>query len=718
MALTEPLLIEEQDPARAPGPRPRGRFWRALDRVPFSVGRAGLIVVGLLLVLPSLTTGLVLDDLVQQRQLQMGGVDGTVGTDGRPRQRPTSELFNFASGVPAENHRLVDAGDLLPWWSEPELRVRFFRPLSAATHLLDARLWPRSPRLMHLHSLIDYGLLLLLVSQLYARLWGRGKLALLALSLYVLDDAHGATLSWLANRNAILTTLFGVACLLAHHRWRTEAWHRGARFGPVVALLLPPALLAVGFLAGEAALATIGYLVAYALFLDPAPPLRRALSLFPTLLIAAAWQVGYRALGFGVRHSGVYSDPAHAPLAFARSVVGRGVALVGSELGGASADLLAWGTPLCVIVLLASSAVVCVCVAAAARPVLRARRLARFWGTGALLAVLPVCASIPGDRLLLFVSVGMMGFVAELLAWYQPAWRRRTVLPPGHARRLVVASRAIVGGLTLRRIVLALLLLPWRTHSMDILAIAGDDAEAAIDRFGREADTVIFVAVPASPAVSYLSARFSLNHRTIPAHIRWLAENRDPVRVTRTGPATLRVAPASGFLASADERLYRDDSRPFQVGDTIRLSELTVTIASLTEDRRPASVDFAFDGPLEQPGRLWLTWRSDRFERFPLPALGGSVMLPATDLAASARHNLGRKPLSQPSAYRGPLRPADPSGQLFLGTGDFREDPSPPPWHIFPHEDDRPYLRAARRTPSAADAPHQSAAFSLANRGG
>lgn len=40
------------------------------------------------------------------------------------------------------------------------------------------------------------------------------------------------------------------------------------------------------------------------------------------------------------------------------------------------------------------------------RPILRARPEARFFATGMLVAVIPICATVPHDRLLLYVGFG------------------------------------------------------------------------------------------------------------------------------------------------------------------------------------------------------------------------------------------------------------------------------------------------------------------------
>jgi hypothetical protein len=104
--------------------------------------------------------------------------------------------------------------------------------------------------------------LLLAAAALYRRLLAPSWLATFALCLYAIDDTHGATISWIANRNALIATLFGLLAILAHDRYRRDRPTR-------VYAALGPCLLLIGMLAGKAALATCAYLFSYALFLDP-----------------------------------------------------------------------------------------------------------------------------------------------------------------------------------------------------------------------------------------------------------------------------------------------------------------------------------------------------------------------------------------------------------------------------------------------------------------
>ena len=195
----------------------------------------GLALFALLLVSPSLVCGLVLDDHVLQ--LLARADTGIAGLHGDP-----FSLFRFTTGRPEDNQALMDQGALLPWWSDPHHLNAFFRPLSSLTHVLDFKLWPERAWLMHAHSLLWFFALLLALAHVYKRLhespawpvpvpvptsWAL-PLPVLALALFALDDAHGMTVAWVANRNALISATLALPALAAHHRWLAFGYKPGA----------------------------------------------------------------------------------------------------------------------------------------------------------------------------------------------------------------------------------------------------------------------------------------------------------------------------------------------------------------------------------------------------------------------------------------------------------------------------------------------------------
>ena len=115
--------------------------------------RAGQLVVllSVLAVASSLGAGVAADD--HFHQLVLGDDPRWAAT-----REPWYELFTFFDGDPDRSGHYVDVG-MTVWWARPDLVAAFFRPVAAATHLVDARLWPTTPWLMHLHSIAWYAAL-------------------------------------------------------------------------------------------------------------------------------------------------------------------------------------------------------------------------------------------------------------------------------------------------------------------------------------------------------------------------------------------------------------------------------------------------------------------------------------------------------------------------------------------------------------------------------
>tara|TARA_Y100000588_G_scaffold194978_2_gene209093 strand:+ start:10956 stop:12272 length:1317 start_codon:yes stop_codon:yes gene_type:complete len=207
--------------------------------------------IAILLNLPSLGGGWQLDDLTHRAQfLEVGPM-----TDSSDM---TNRMFDFLRGDAEEIRAWKDLG-VLPWWGNDALKLAFWRPLSSFTHVVDYTLWPHSGPAMHAHSLLWLGATVTMVGILYRRML-TGSIVGLAVLLYALDDAHGISAGWLANRNAVVAATFGFASLIAHDRWRREAWGPGIVVGPIAFL--------ASLLGGESGTGIAAFLFAHALFLD------------------------------------------------------------------------------------------------------------------------------------------------------------------------------------------------------------------------------------------------------------------------------------------------------------------------------------------------------------------------------------------------------------------------------------------------------------------
>src|SRR4051812_41191815 len=166
--------------------------------------------LAMLLTLGSLRVGWCFDDYYQ-RWIICGS---PAYTD--VARRPL-DAFCFFDGDVHRNQRMIEHG-LAPWWINPHLKVAFWKPVTVLTHMIDYRLWPRSPALMHVQNIFWFGLWVLAAGLLYRQVMHATVAAALGTLLYALDHSRAVPVAWLANRNAVLAGLFGILAIYAHIR--------------------------------------------------------------------------------------------------------------------------------------------------------------------------------------------------------------------------------------------------------------------------------------------------------------------------------------------------------------------------------------------------------------------------------------------------------------------------------------------------------------------
>jgi len=184
---------------------------------------------------------------------------------------------------------------------------------------------------MHVHSLLWFSAVALLIATVYRRLLGPTWIAGMAAVMYVLDENNFMPVMFIANRNALIALFFGMLSVLAHHRWR--------RFHSRPAAVAAPLLFLLALFSAEAGLATFAYLFAYAVALERGPVAKRALSLAPTLCVIVLWRIVYNALGYGVANVGVYVDPVNDPVRYALALVERAPLMLTGLLTPLSPDV-------------------------------------------------------------------------------------------------------------------------------------------------------------------------------------------------------------------------------------------------------------------------------------------------------------------------------------------------------------------------------------------
>ncbi|HEX5659849.1 MAG TPA: hypothetical protein VFX59_21790 [Polyangiales bacterium] len=539
------------------------------------------------LALPALHVGLVVDDhLLRDRLWTARGI----------RWRGLLDAFWLVGDVP----QLRELGDL-PWWSDPQLQLRFFRPLAALTHALDFALLP--PWLMHVESMLWLAALNVAVAHWYRRLL-EPESAGVASALFAVAPGHVFAASWLANRNAVLAALFAVLALTLYARAREAertTWPAAA-------------LLGLSLLAGEIGVGASALWIAYAACID-----RNLRRLAPGLIVSFVWLAVRAALDYGVYASTLYVDPLREPLRFAAAFVEHMPLLLFGVLGVPAITLallvahpLAWSGLGSVVLLVPYR--------------LRTDARARFGLLGMLLALIPVAATAVHDRLLIVADVAGLGLLAQALSCRNDRIAKLWLL---------VRAAASV-----------LLALAYAASMQQHL-----DQQRAFDTIADAAP--VFVNSPCSYYAIQLRRLRVHEGGMVPERVRVLASGLYPLDVERRDAHTLRIRAEGGLLQPLGS--YRSPGQKpawfsplylaqtldhfprarwtYRRGDTIALRDLTLRVSS-APDGYPEQVDVRFRTPLAEVP-LW-EWNAGRYRRFAVPAIGARVHLEGT-------HRVGRE---------------------------------------------------------------------------
>lgn len=567
-----------------------------------------MALVAALLTAPSLTGGLATEDWLHKGLAASTKVSLLrVNLFGHEHPLSASEL----------SRRFVEfrIAGFWPWTTDPTLDISFFRPIASLTHLVDYRLWPDHPALMHAESIAWYAALALAVAGLYRRLDGPTWPSGLAAMLYAADDAHGHAVGWLINRNAIMAGLFGVLALISWDRFRRH----GARPAAAASTVL---LLALCLGSAEAGLSIAGYFVAYTLFIDQAPGRNRWLNATIWMATFALWALVYRRTGHAVRGSGLYVDPVTAPAEWASQLLERGFVLFMGQYGAPFSDAWSRSRPFVQGFVTLFAVSFTWLVVRLVLPLLRRDRAARFWALGSVLAIPPACSTFCEDRLLFFVGIGAMPVI---VAFVKRAWEGRRS-PEGRLPDLALAAFWVaVHGIA------APALLPVRSLYMKRydarLAAARDTAFAGTSR----SSTLVLVNGEDFYFTGMLAQTRVARGEPVPSRLLTLAGTPDEVTLRRLDAHALEVTPEGGFLTRVFNRIYRSAAHPLHRGDHVDLTGIDVTVADTSARREPMVAVFRFPTSLDSPEYQFRIWdeRSARYEPFTPPPVGRSVTVKA-----------------------------------------------------------------------------------------
>lgn len=571
------------------------------------------LLLAIILLSPALSLGLVSSDYFHK----------VLFTGNSPISLPNDNaifgMFTFSSGSSEKMHAVVDLG-ALPWWADLNVKLTFFRPLAALTHWIDYQLWPNYPSLMHLHNLLWYLADILLVGFFLRRIYSdkSALIAGLAILMFAINGAHSVTVTWIADRNALMSTFFGVLMLFFHDKWRTQSSR--------VALHFSLASFVLALLSAEYGLSCIPFLIGYALFFDNGKIKEKILSALPALTITLAYLLFYFKSGYGAKHSELYLSPGDNFGEFIKAVLTRVPEMLGADFSA----LTLWLLPppggqkalLYFAYVLTFLPVI---------PVLIASRQARFLLTGAIGALVPVSSVAPSDRVLMFSAIGVLPLAAESLLYW------RDVLQS----KFVERSKKVIGYASFILLILIHLILsplsfiplyyiPKKIHDEVVLKPL-ETIQATPYLAGKK---LILVNPPMLLMSMYFMPIMITNGKPLPQNMLSIASGMNPISIERINANTLRITPEKGFMPNQEDWLPHSHKAGFKVGDVFHVAEATITIESLNESNGPKTALFQFDRPLEDPTLMWMICKTPQadskagtYSNWTLPQIGQKVVV-------------------------------------------------------------------------------------------
>ncbi len=579
------------------GPQRRALTPR-VDRVLLAL----VLLLGALLFAPTVNTPFLFDDLMHSSM-----VEGTFVAE-----RDALSLYDFVTEP--DRAAYVEKGHL-PWWSHPELSIRFLRPLASALRFGEQRLFGPSAPLMHLHSFLWWVLSVLSARALYRRI-ASARAALIAVAIFALGPWHVFPLAWIANREILLTLACGAYALNWHVRWQRSGQSRDA----LIALLLYVLCVATG----EYAMCLAGYVVGLEWARSGVGVRKRVIGLalyFTPALIYLALRATF---GYGTVASSFYIDPLAAPGQFLLRAPERAIMLLAE--GWLTLGSTPWGTTLpkgMVAILVACAALALLGPlrqVAAGLPRDR-RRLLLAALFGSLVAIVPVLSVAPAPRLLGASALGMSIVLGCLLdhAWFGTAAQSA---PGSRFRKEWLGAVA------------TLFAFAHFVHGPARSALSARELRQSSSAFA--ASTARIAAdVPSLTGAQFMVLRgmggsffgpFALHPRGMAPKSWNVLALTGHVLVKRTGRHSIELITGrhAALYPCGRDNLFRDESEPLAVGDSLAIPGGRVTVLELAHGC-PRRAALHFDAPADDI--IWLQEKFMGLERLTLPEVGFGMPL-------------------------------------------------------------------------------------------
>ncbi len=590
-----------------------GRTGKTASRL-LSIAVLLLILAGVGLHASTVTWGFFYDDFFHQAYLRFGAV---------AIHRAPWNLYDLGSGGDAEFS--ARGLGVYPWWTSPDFRFYFFRPVASLTIWLDYQLFGGWAPGYHLTSLGLYTVFLTLAFVLFRSLGASPKAACWGLALLAVNDTHVLPVGWIANRNTLLASLFLVLTVWAVHRHR-QRQSRGWLVVSLVSFLL-------GCGARESGLIGWPLVGWYLLLIDravPSEPTWRGC--IRVLRCRTFWMFGvaagaYLALYLGMSPGsgnapGLYVTPWDEPAAFVMQVAMRVPLVLASLFFHMPTDLV-YLRPHLLGPMFALSLPMLGLLAGLLWWRLRSNSLALFAAGWAVLMVLPLGAADLSDRHLMDASVGTTLLLGIFLA---ENGALRDLIRQRQYGRLTAAALVIGVGIVLSIPVTGIRTSMFTTMaSKDREAIATAEIERGVG--GRE--TVLVITAPSALLAMSMYPTWGVLHDDPGHRITFLQVGRRSVEWRRETDETALVTFGSPpLLSHRYERIFYTAKSLPSPGSTFTAGEFTATVIE-SEPAGIRTVRLRFNRSLDDPTYRFLVWDNGKLRRVTLPPVGGTRSIAA-----------------------------------------------------------------------------------------
>lgn len=536
-----------------------------------------IIALAIALVLPSLWAGLFADDYGHLLRLT------------QPTLFPQSHypdlynLFVFITDNP-QWRELQYTYSLLPWWTDSQLQLVFFRPLAELSHAFDVIVLGADTGLMHLHSLAWYALLLIALYRFYQTVFTDRFLLLLSLLLFAVDASHGFTVAWLANRNALLAGFFVLLTVIFYIQARQTRKIRGLVASSIFFLL--------ALLSAELGISALAFIIAHRVVLDSQKSWRTYAYILPFVVIAAVYLSFYGLYGLGAKGS-FYVNPITDSTGFIRHLIPRFFTAFSMQFNLLPLHLLDRFPTLVTV-----SGVLFFLVFTAYASISN-NRLIGFFLLSFSLLVLPVALAPIQERNLLIAGFASCALLALLL------------------QSLLMHSGKLYRGLAITLLVFHLPISALGMLAMSYApAIANKPARTMAENIpdSWQDKYIISVGVPMFDA-AFMPLIHLWQGGVLPKSLWQLSAHTDGLKITPLTKKTWLLENPHGILQGVDFLLRDMAKAPLQRGQRINLGAAFITIKALDTQGVPIAIVLTIDENANSDW-LWVRWENGRWQAF------------------------------------------------------------------------------------------------------